>query len=104
VIATNTEMSTPETVIAVTALLLGAALSLYWTIRAWRSSPDTWRNLNQQSRPASWERWPVYRLLWRDFDRHPSRYLWQTRILGPLSLAFCAATAAFIVFNFFSGS
>ncbi len=68
--------------------MLGAMVSTYWTVVSWRSSADEWRAINLGLRPKSWERWPIYSLLWRHLDSHTSIYLWQTRILAPLSLVF----------------
>ena len=73
-----------------TASLFGFALSCYWGAKAWRSSPESWRAANQQLRPSSWQRWPVYAALWRDFDRHTPRYLWLARFLAPTSAALFA--------------
>lgn len=39
--------------------LFGFVLASYWSVRAWRSSPDAWRALIRQRRPASWEHWPI---------------------------------------------
>ena len=75
------------------ASLFGLALSCYWSARAWRSSPDSWRDANQRLRPASWQRWPVYAALWRDFDRHTPRYLWLARFLAPTGAALFATMA-----------
>jgi hypothetical protein len=56
------------------------ALTGYWAVRAWRSSPESWRSIEQSYRPASWESWPIYAAIWRDVDRHTNRYLWFARV------------------------
>jgi len=76
--------------VSLVASPLVIALTGYMTIRAWRSSPESWRALNQRLRPASWQRWPVYGALWRDFDRHTLRYLWVARLVAPLGVALAA--------------
>jgi hypothetical protein len=79
------------------AALFGFALCCYWSVRAWRSSPDSWRAFNQQLRTASWQRWPVYAALWRDFDRHTPRYLWLARFLAPASAALLATVSIVLI-------
>jgi len=64
----------------------GLAVTTYITVRAWRSTPDQWRALNLRFRPRSWNRWPIYGAIWRDFDRHTARNLWLARILGALAV------------------
>ena len=78
------------------ASIVGFALTCYWSVRAWRSSSDSWRALNQRLRPASWQRWPVYSALWRDFDRHTERYLWSARVLAPAGAILAASFSVFI--------
>jgi hypothetical protein len=65
---------------------VGLALATYMTVRAWRSTAEQWRAFNLQCRPRSWNRWPIYGHIWRDFDRHTIGYLWLARILGVLAV------------------
>ena len=76
--------------------IVGAAASAYWTLISWRRSADGWRAMSRSMRPKSWERWPIQSLLWRHLDSHTSIYLWQTRILAPLSLVFFLGLSAFL--------
>lgn len=50
--------------------VLAFALSCYWSVQAWRSSPETWRTLNQRLRPKSRHRWPIYASLARRRSAH----------------------------------
>jgi hypothetical protein len=86
----NPELTVGDGWVLFLSFAFGFALAIRVTVRAWRSTPGQWRAFSLRSRPKSWQRWPIYGRLWRDFDRHPVGYLWQTRIIGIVAIILCA--------------
>ena len=82
----NPELTVTDGRVMFWASLAFLALAVYVTIRAWRSTPETWAAWARRFRPRNWERWPVYGFLWRDQDNRPKYYVWQTRLVGILAI------------------
>ena len=78
----NPQLTATDGWVMFSAFLAFLALALYFTVRAWRSTPETWAAWCRHFRPRNWEKWPVYGFLWRDQDSRPNYYLWQTRVVG----------------------
>lgn len=82
----NPELTVTDGRVMFWAFLAFLALAVYFTVRAWRSTPETWAAWGRRFRPRNWERWPVYRFFLRDQDNRPNYYLWQTRLVGILAI------------------
>jgi len=65
--------------------VLAFALSCYWSVQAWRSSPETWRTLISDFARSPGTAGPSTPP-WRDVDRHTERYVWLARRCTPRAL------------------
>jgi len=61
--------------------------SIYHGKKAWRSTPEDYKEYMRLGRPKSWRKWPINNWLWKDQDKHPKSYLWQVRIVSLVGVA-----------------
>ena len=73
--------------IAMTAsTLVFLCLAVFHAVKAWRLDAAEYLALVQSNRPRTWRRWPIFREIWFDIDAHPTRLLWQNRLLSILAV------------------